>query len=1551
MTNEELIELVQSHTPAELKLEEIELLRQRIAESAELRRVLIDQLQMEHYLTDALGRLGFSAETLLAKFDRDQRRRRTYTAIGGGLALIVLAAAAGLIYSYQPPAKVADATANPVQVDPADKQPLKLEPGADPAKVVEEGETDLALPMSPIDGEAAGKADDDDQQETKAAGPWDVSLARPAVRFADAWYHDFDPARDAPTEDSLKQWFTPLKKSGGRFETHKHHNTMRTSMSGAFRLNAPWTNDAALRLSVWDGEQFALHFLHGDEGISLVHHNRDYDPWNAYQVARKPDEENVSRRTLAASDNFADRRSDLHEAPITWFYYDAQQHEMVLFRGEIELLRAPLSGPPTEVLFEGKAGMRGLDFQRLSELPRTSRLELPIVAEINRPADLPWTERLPEAGITIRKLDDGAIELEALKGEGYITAPIPGEGVRVVDFLLEDFEVGGSALLAFRANSGEDPPRYDPGVAVPFGRNNATNEYFPFLSWWGDDGRKDQRKPQDVPISDVASPIWIRIAVVDGQARFWTSVDGRNWALNPHPASGVKRQQTEFGISIKAGPQPRKIRLRKVIVRRIELLSGDIPADKLALAPTEVKHSIDWITQTIAARPADVPLKAWMAAAAQQAIVAGTDNPNVFKQLADSLDDPASLEASLDRLRKFAYLVRTWPAGQNEKEFFEFFQSYAANLVGRTYADGRVFTADDLRSTILALPIDMRDRVNLVDERVIQQAMLQKLADRDWDGAIQLCLQQRAYAGQDDYRLRRDFQLPTWVYTAATREANIRVEGDWPSIDARYRSPLLEELSKEAYNVSADLSAAVDSNAFDDACRIINSVNLHGASGLAPDREDPDLYFSLPAAITMAMRRNPELRDEMNRNFSDVARLRASSEIHSGDVEAVELVTLQFYGTQAAAEAHLWLGDQALAVGQVARAIAHYRQAGGEQSTIDQEMLSARLALATAMIGAPDVDELTTAVAIGGESFSPSAIKQFGEQRRSSGMANWSAARESTIEQSKLEFAPTNPKIQDAVRLQLDFGEGSNDRDNLYGSNDVDWAAETLAATLNDDRIYLSNRFQLLQLKPDSGEIVWKTPRIDSHRARAHDNWELTEMRPVVVGDRVFVRLLHSNRPELYCYRRDDGKLIWRAEGETPVLSDPLWIQGELFAIVGEEDSQNLWQVQLARIDAETGETLRKHPLVRLRQSWGERRLCAAVVAGDLIVADLGGAVLACDLSGGVRWVRKQTSAPASARVDLVRQQEMAPIVIDNRVIVRQPGALSIDCIDIATGRLLWSEFAPDLERCVGTAEGKLIYLEHHGAVALSTDDGGVVWRRSDDWQVYSAAIAGSYLVEIASSGRRSGDKQITPWIRWLSLETGELLSGVPLAKLSAKDPQLGKLLIHPQGAYVSFRPEVRDLDIRLHRLEPGEAPLALGEYQPLAAAKPLYPTFAAAWAGRFPDWRIATLETSGGATIVEQDGKLEFQLGLHPSNETTLIHPAGDGKLVFLTVDRSKGSGAVHVSVRCGQETLFDGAMPEEGELAKISVNLPPNRQAGDLVQISLQGRGKILVRDLTIQ
>ncbi len=61
MTDPELIQLLQDKAPEELSFEEIELLRKRLRHSAELRDTLIEQLQMEEYISQALGRVASGA--------------------------------------------------------------------------------------------------------------------------------------------------------------------------------------------------------------------------------------------------------------------------------------------------------------------------------------------------------------------------------------------------------------------------------------------------------------------------------------------------------------------------------------------------------------------------------------------------------------------------------------------------------------------------------------------------------------------------------------------------------------------------------------------------------------------------------------------------------------------------------------------------------------------------------------------------------------------------------------------------------------------------------------------------------------------------------------------------------------------------------------------------------------------------------------------------------------------------------------------------------------------------------------------------------------------------------------------------------------------------------------------------------------------------------------------------------------------------------------------------------------------------------------------------
>src|SRR5690606_32193222 len=67
MSDDELIRLVESKAPEELTLEELELLRARLAESPELQQALASSMRMSQYLSDYLGGSRIKADDILAR--------------------------------------------------------------------------------------------------------------------------------------------------------------------------------------------------------------------------------------------------------------------------------------------------------------------------------------------------------------------------------------------------------------------------------------------------------------------------------------------------------------------------------------------------------------------------------------------------------------------------------------------------------------------------------------------------------------------------------------------------------------------------------------------------------------------------------------------------------------------------------------------------------------------------------------------------------------------------------------------------------------------------------------------------------------------------------------------------------------------------------------------------------------------------------------------------------------------------------------------------------------------------------------------------------------------------------------------------------------------------------------------------------------------------------------------------------------------------------------------------------------------------------------------
>src|SRR5262249_52948586 len=174
-------------------------------------------------------------------------------------------------------------------------------------------------------------------------------------------------------------------------------------------------------------------------------------------------------------------------------------------------------------------------------------------------------------------------------------------------------------------------------------------------------------------------------------------------------------------------------------------------------------------------------------------------------------------------------------------------------------------------------------------------------------------------------------------------------ERNAPRIERRH--PFIEELNKEGFNLLGDFESAMASKAYRDACQIVTSSDSSETLGLWPDAQDPQLLVSINGAIDLAMTHDKALRDTMVREFGPLGILQVRQAMNEGDSTAVASVTTRYRGTDAAAQAYLWLGDRAISGGEFASARNYYRRAAKVASPQIAELIAPRDRLAAAMLG------------------------------------------------------------------------------------------------------------------------------------------------------------------------------------------------------------------------------------------------------------------------------------------------------------------------------------------------------------------------------------------------------------------------------------------------------------------------------------------------------------------------------------------------------------------------------------------------------------------------
>jgi len=1256
------------------------------------------------------------------------------------------------------------------ELQPTDPPPAGLDPAAAPEPASEPA-------ASPQPASAPAASPQPAPQTPLVPPPWQSVFEADEVPDALAvCFGDFDLDQFVPQADDLRQWFEPVPGQPWSVTNSRTKFGEAATVDGVMRLRMPWREQVALRLALEKVQGFRIHLLCGNEGLTLAMYDRDRENgWAAYTSRRRADSAVPEEGALAADDEGRTQRTGLVRDGGT-FELRCRPGELTLSRGDIVLLRAPLAGTPEEVIFEGKAVFRGITAVRSGGFP-------PTVAQAVQgeddpaPARLAWSETLTPEGRFEREAD-GSVALTADKAAapGWVATPLVQAGIYQVVLEVDQATPGAGVFLGRQDGEPREVLRF---VSASDGQGM-------HLRLQTDPHEEVRKQPLDKgPVALAPGKAWIRLLFGCGVLRYGISSDGRYWAQPYAGRSSLTGPVTTLGLHYAPRRADCRIRLRSVRVQPLPELNALADDALLARAPAlqDAPQLGVWLTKVCQAQPPEADGAAWRRTCAVRTLAAGCARDLATALLELLLDDAArdglAIERRLALLNEAAML---WDTTSDHQLVQTLLQRYR-DLGHDAQALSGLPPYSAVRRDLMSVPLVTPHSVQVADEPLVRAELIQLAYENRMDELHALCRQLHFFRQQDLSPLRRWAEVVSsrTVVGRMTWTRRAKLTNDW-------QSPLIEELNRETYNTVAELQALLESAAFDDAARLIASLDAEVFQGVAPHVHDRRLLASLPTALGMVLEAHPELRAAVQSRYGETSLFRVRRASQENSLTAVQLATVQFAGLPAAAEAHRWLGDRALAIGWFDHALAQYRQAASSAAAEELRDLAARHRLAAAMLGRELGQPPVADVEIGGAKLAPAAFEELIAQ-----LQKQHAAIPAT--------APGNPSLGRAVPQPSGFAVQSRSRlDGPIGREpnaevvphsrrfEVDWAGRQIAVVLDRDAMYVSNRFQVAAYDPNSGGRVWQSQTPDGNPMRSQD-WGLIRMRPLVTADRLITRLLYGERPVLACLDRNNGQLVWTVAfgGQESPVSDPLWLQGRLglLTLARQETGESLlrWTV----LDPTNGVMISQTEILRLADVWWRRQCCEVTPLDDGFVAILSGVTVCCDVAGNLRWVRREAVLPPAEEPGWVRQGFQGPLLIGNDLYILQPGGCSVDRLDVRTGRVVWSRLLPSAQRLLGIAGSQLILHTDRGLLALATVTGDTAWDHPADG--FLDAWLGDDTTVMVACRRPVEDApgKFRPQLVWLDAATGQRVAQTVLRGLEDDKPFLGPLVMAGDRLWAFF--------------------------------------------------------------------------------------------------------------------------------------------------------------------
>jgi outer membrane protein assembly factor BamB len=1451
MTDKELIALIESKLPQELSLEEMEMLHRRLRESPGVREAFVGQLELSEYLATVICPVELSADAILVNAGRSGRfrRRSAWSLFAATVCLLMVALVVSLLAKlfFRSPDRNHDAPLAELQTDAVKPETTKTDatttnaanpsaaaaldasarvngnnpdnhPGSTASKNV------VALkprepPSNPAEESAAGgnaaiRVADElppqfpwqrKNQLGGAARPWDqvaletvgVSAANgpDAAGFAAA---AGSPAA-APGTADMEQWFSPSANGGSIREGNWSNHRLPFFEGSMMRFRGPWSEDNVLRLSLCDCVPMAIHFWKGQTGLSLrIYHNR----WSlaAYRTHRDGPQPRPNSFVTLATDEMRNWNTCSGTYPLR---FDLRFHggEFTVSRGDIVLLRAPFEGLPTETYFEGRALIAGLDMVRVvGEMPAEID-PLPVLKDIARPADLDWhvpAARNPAApsppgqGIEFNKLADGSVEMKSngAKGIGIEWVDLPKQSLYEVEMELDHVTPGSGVVFGAAQTepfAGVVSLRQADGMPCRF-----AHFYDQPHQPQGYDGQV-----RNDPCSFAAPHEWIKLVGGCGLMRLYGGVDGIHWARFSMGVRGYWSPPLgHVGLCCTPGDDGiHSIQLRRIVLREFHELAQLAPAELLAQAPSLTGNNLQAWQAEVAKQPLPpgVSPAEWERACALRAVT-GSPSVGLGRQLLAGLFDyslkiPMTLERRLRLLHEIAAVSDTWSDSGDAANLVDRFELLGEQLVRQQYPTP--WTAVD--GAVLRAPIWSQGNYPTRMESLARAELLQLVYSKQPEHVRRTVARLRLFNCNDP--------LIDWAEDWAVAQAPAALGAD-AVVEHIDRNPLVDELNKEGFSTLAEFESAVDSQSYHDACQIITSPATADITGLMPDPRDGQLSVSLATAFGAALHGDAALRETMTRQFGPAGMLEVRRAMDRSDADSVLAAAARYRGTEAAAEACLWLGDRAVGGGEFNRARAWYRQARQNGDAALGQRIAPRDRLAAAMLGEDVGRPATEPVQFGEVSMSAGDFESLvAEMRKTHAATATGATSAAAIAAAPLvppAPAPGGFELQQFERFDGAMGDNPYDVNNATPSRgnslrwlrpiaaggvtnsvdwptintSLDWVARQLATAADSERLYVSNRFQVSAYEITSGRRVWRTD-LRGEQGRTHD-WTLTPMRPLPVGPRLLVRRLTRGGPELAALDCTGGAVLWRTPPAMLIVSDPIWLGDEVAALSATRiDRQTVFSLTV--FDPADGAVRRTQAVAAMHETWWSQRTCQLTQAHDDLVAVLCGAVVCCDSSGKSRWTRRQEWISPVEDRDWGRQSQTPPLVAGAKVLVTSPGVAAIECLDLQSGSLLWRTAMPGIHHAIGLIGDRLIAETDYGIAAVSIDKGELLWYHPAVDLLDGQLCGGpGQLVYTCRQPAPENPNQMRPLLVWLDPATGTEIARHALDSLRQDHPMFG---------------------------------------------------------------------------------------------------------------------------------------------------------------------------------